>query len=86
MGNGKSRNNVAAADETTKVNWNGNLKKHRFTDVCCLLIFLAFLVTWAVIGIISILQGDINKVAILKRINSILTIEHNLEIKLGRRT
>lgn len=65
MGAGKSKNNVVAVNTytTTDVNWNGNLKKHKYTDICCLIIFVAFLITWAVIGIVSILQGDISKVS-----------------------
>ena len=62
MGEGKSNTKVAAVDSTKNVNWHGMLKKHTFTDICCLFVFIAFLITWAVIGICAILQGDINKV------------------------
>ena len=64
MGNKKSKDVVGVAPPTEQevVNWNGNLKKHKYTDVICLIIFLIFLIVWAVVGVISILQGDINKV------------------------
>ena len=64
MGNKKSKDVVGVVPPTEQevVNWNGNLKKHNYTDVICLIIFLIFLIVWAVVGVISILQGDINKV------------------------
>ena len=64
MGNKKTKDVVGAVPSTEQevVNWNGNLKKHKYTDVICLIIFLIFLIVWAVVGVISILQGDINKV------------------------
>ena len=64
MGNKKTKDVVGVVPSTEQevVNWNGNLKKHKYTDVICLIIFLIFLIVWAVVGIISILQGDINKV------------------------
>ena len=64
MGNKKTKDVVGVAPSTEQevVNWNGNLKKHKYTDVICLIIFLIFLIVWAVVGVISILQGDINKV------------------------
>ena len=64
MGNKKSKDVVGVVPTTEQevVNWNGNLKKHNYTDVICLIIFLIFLIVWAVVGVISILQGDINKV------------------------
>ena len=64
MGNKKSKDVVGVVHPTEQevVNWNGNLKKHKYTDVICLIIFLIFLIVWAVVGVISILQGDINKV------------------------
>ena len=63
MGNGKSKDNVVSVQNNTEeVNWNGNLKKHNYTDICCLVIFVVFLIIWAVIGVVSILQGDITKV------------------------
>ena len=65
MGNKKTKDVVGVAPSTEQevVNWNGNLKKHKYTDVICLIIFLIFLIIWAVVGVISILQGDINKVS-----------------------
>ena len=48
--------------EAPAVHWDGNLKKHKYTDIVCLIIFIVFLVVWAVVGVISILQGDITKV------------------------
>jgi hypothetical protein len=64
MGNGKSKDNVVSVqNKTEEVNWDGNLKKHKYTDICCLVIFVVFLIIWAVIGVVSILQGDITKVA-----------------------
>ena len=48
--------------EAPVVHWDGNLKKHKYTDIVCLIIFIVFLVVWAVVGVISILQGDITKV------------------------
>ena len=48
--------------EKPMVNWGGNLKRHTYTDIGCLIIFIVFLVVWAVIGVVSILQGDITKV------------------------
>ena len=65
MGNKKSKDVVGVVPTTPQevVHWNGNLKKHNYTDVICLIIFLIFLIVWAVVGVISILQGDINKVS-----------------------
>ena len=65
MGNKKSKDVVGVVPTAQQevVHWNGNLKKHNYTDVICLIIFLIFLIVWAVVGVISILQGDINKVS-----------------------
>ena len=72
MGNGKSSDKVEdVPSKPPDVNWNGNLKKHKYTDLICLIIFLIFLFTWAVIGVVSILKGDINKVSILNAMNTL---------------
>ena len=82
MGNGKSKDNVVSVQKNKEeVNWNGNLKKHKYTDICCLVIFVVFLIIWAVIGVVSILQGDITKVEIYSCIKISYTIILSLSIQ-----
>ena len=42
----------------------GPVKKRSCTDVLCLGLFLAFLVTWGFVAFVGISRGDINKVHI----------------------
>ena len=62
---GKEKVESVPQHDATVVNWDGNLKRHKYTDIGCLIIFIVFLVVWAVVGVISILQGDITKVRYL---------------------
>ena len=56
----KHKGGVMGTNEV--VNWHGNLQKHSCTDVVCLILFVVFIGAWVVVGIISIRNGDIEKV------------------------
>ena len=45
-----------------EVNWNGAMTKHSYTDIACLILFVAFLGAWGFVGTYAIVKGDINTV------------------------
>ena len=45
-----------------EVKWSGTATKHSYTDIVCLLLFIAFLGAWGFVGTYAIIKGDINTV------------------------
>jgi hypothetical protein len=45
-----------------EVKWSGTATKHGYTDIVCLLLFIAFLGAWGFVGTYAIIQGDIDTV------------------------